>query len=305
MADYCDDLEKAELHLHLEGSVEPETLLELDPALSMEEIRDACYFAVFQGFIRAYIWVNKRLSSPEHYAIAARHLLKRLSDENVEYVELNLSVGMMLWKEQDFEAIFRELRDEAQVSPVEVHWIFDAIRQFGREHVRRVAELAVEHAAEGVVALGIGGDELRAPADLFIDEFEFARSQGLAAVPHSGETGGPEAMWQALSLNPARIGHGIAAAQDERLMRYLRENDIPLEISITSNIATGAVPSYEAHPIRKLFDAGVPIVLNTDDPALFHTTLSNEYRLAAERYGFTPKELAQLAENSFRYALAR
>jgi adenosine deaminase/aminodeoxyfutalosine deaminase len=119
---------------------------------------------------------------------------------------------------------------------------------------------------------------------------------------HAGETGGPESVWAALRLGAERIGHGIAAARDVELMRQLRERDIPLEICITSNLATGVVKRLEDHPIRQLYDAGVPIVLNTDDPAMFGCTLVGEYRLAADRFGFSEAELRKVARNGFRYA---
>jgi adenosine deaminase/aminodeoxyfutalosine deaminase len=303
MVEFIHALEKAELHLHLEGSVEPETLLELDPTLSMETIRDAYQFPDFAGFLRSYVWVTKRLARPDDYAIAARHLLQRLIEQNVRYVELNVSAGVILWKEQDFESIFRAVRQETWQSPVEVHWIFDAVRQFGRDHVRTVAEMAVEHRADGVVGFGIGGDEKRGPAEDFIDIFEWTKANGLASLPHGGETMDASAVWSTLKLNPDRIGHGIAAAQDPTLMRHLRDNNIPLEICISSNVFTGSVASVDAHPVRRLFDAGVPITLNTDDPAMFKTSLEHEYRIAAERFGFSQAELQQIADNSFRYAV--
>jgi adenosine deaminase len=115
---------------------------------------------------------------------------------------------------------------------------------------------------------------------------------------------GPESLWAALRLGAERIGHGIAAAQDPALLRYLRDNDIPLEVSITSNLVTGVVKRLEDHPIRRLCDAGVPITLNTDDPAMFGCTLVGEYRLAARHFGFSEAELREIAENGFRYAFA-
>jgi aminodeoxyfutalosine deaminase len=206
-----------------------------------------------------------------------------------------------LWKQQSVDAMFHAVHKEAQQSPVEVRWIFDAIRHFGADHGMQVAKLAAEHRESGVVAFGIGGDEIRGPAEGFYEVFDYARQKGLAVIPHAGETVGPESVWAAVKGGAQRIGHGIRAADDAELMTYLRDNDIPLEICITSNVCTGAVASLDAHPVRRLFEAGVPITLNTDDPAMFGTTLSAEYVLAAERLGFTNEELARVAANGFRY----
>jgi len=162
-----------------------------------------------------------------------------------------------------------------------------------------VAEFAVSRREEGIVAYGIGGDEVRGPAHWFRDVFAYARDGGLHLVAHAGETAGPESVLGALAIGAERIGHGIAAAQDAALMAQLRADNVPLEVCISSNLCTGAVESLETHPVRALFDAGVPITINTDDPAFFHTTLTREYELAEKVFRLPVDELAG---NSFRYA---
>ena len=295
------DLPKAELHLHLEGSVEPETLRELVPELSLQEIREKYQYEDFLGFLRSYKWVNERLRSPRDYALITRRLLERLEGENVRYAEIILSAGVIVWMGQDLAPIYEAVRRESLASGVEVWWLFDGVRQFGVESVMRVAELAVERVDDGVIGLGIGGDEARGPAELFGEVYRFARAGGLRLTAHAGETGGPASVWAALALGAERIGHGIQSIEDPALVRHLADHRIPLEISISSNVATGAVASLEAHPVRRLYDAGVPIVLNTDDPAMFHTTLTREFELAAG-LGFSEEELRGIAENGFRYA---
>ena len=302
MHKFIQALPKAELHLHLEGSMEPETLAELDPALSLGEAQRMYRYPDFAGFLASYVWAVRKLTEPKHYALIARRLLERLHQQNVLYAEITLSAGVILWRQQNLAEIYQALREEAAKSPVQVYWVFDSVRQFGVELAQRVAERAVEYAGDGVVAFGIGGDEEKGPAKWFHEVFAFTKRNGLRAVPHAGETVGPQSVWDALDLGADRIGHGIAAAQDEALMRHLRDANIPLEICISSNVCTGVVPSLRDHPVRRLYDAGVPIVLNSDDPPMFQTTLNGEYEIAAREFGFTESELRGLAANSFRYA---
>jgi adenosine deaminase/aminodeoxyfutalosine deaminase len=185
---------------------------------------------------------------------------------------------------------------------VEVRWIVDAVRHFGVEHVMQVAEQAALLAGEGVTAFGIGGDEARGPAEWFGDVYRFARASGLRLTAHAGEAVGPDSVWKALEIGAERIGHGIRSIEDPVLVRHLADRQIPLEVCITSNVMTGVVGSLREHPVRKLYDAGVPITLNTDDPGFFRTTLCAEYALASREFGFSLTELRGIAENAFRHA---
>ena len=294
-------LTKAELHVHLGGSIEGETLRAIDPTITQADFIAHTRCGSFAEFLQGYIWLTQRLQKPEHYAIATRHLLDRLVEQNVSYAEITLSAGVVLWKEQDLKAVYDALWKESQRPDITVFWILDAVRHFGVDPALRVAEFAVERRGDGVIAFGIGGDEQRGPAEWFRDVFQFARDGGLRLTCHAGETVGPESIWAALAIGAERIGHGTTAVEDPALLAKLRELDVPLEVCISSNVCTGVVQTLDQHPVRRAYDAGVPVTLNTDDPAFFRTSLSREYELGERFFGLPP---AEMAANSFRYAFA-
>ena len=295
-------LKKAELHVHLEGSVSPETLREIDPARTLEEIYAHYQYADFMGFLMAYRWVNLHLLTPSHYALVTRRLIQHLVKQGVVYAEIIVSVGVMLWRKQEFAPVFDAIAAEAERGPIPVRFSFDAARQFGVELAQQVAELAVASRGRGVIGFGLGGDERNGSMHDFRGVFDYAKSNGLHLTPHAGEVVGPESVWAALECGAERIGHGIRSIEDPVLVRHLRDHQIPLEVSISSNVCTGAVSSLALHPVRRLYDAGVPVVLNTDDPPMFHTTLLREYELAQNVFGFSDDELRHTAAQSLRFA---
>ena len=304
MSSFHRNLKKAELHLHLEGSVTPATIHEMHPNVTKEEAVAKYALKGFPAFLESYKWVSVLLETPAHYALATRRLLEHLQAENVEYVELTLSVGVILWKKQNVAAIFDAVNREARNFPIPCFWIFDFIRHFELDHALRVAELAAERAREGVVGFGCGGDEARGSALAFLPAFQLAQRAGIRLAPHAGETSNAQSVWDALAVGAERIGHGIRAAEDPALLARLRQDRIPLEVCISSNVATGAVNNQVSHPLRRIADAGVPVILNTDDPAMFQTTLSAEYEKAGQ-LGFSLNELKLLAETSFQFAFKK
>jgi aminodeoxyfutalosine deaminase len=295
-----DTATPCELHLHLEGSVDPLTLRLIDPRLTTEEAEAPYHFSGFAGFIECFRFIAMRLQTPEHYAFITRRLIENLAKQGIRYAEITLAAGVLLWRGCEIAPYYDAVRAASAGGPVQVRWILDAVRHFGPDPAWRVAEFASGRINDGVAAIGIGGDELRGPAHWFAGVYAFARSRGLHLTAHAGETDGPASIWAALEIGAERIGHGIRAIDDPVLVRYLRDHRIPLEICPTSNVCTGAVRSLESHPLRKLYDAGVPITLSTDDPGIFGCTLQTELDAAAS-CGFSEMELNQLAGNAAKF----
>ena len=301
-------LPKAELHLHLEGSIEPETLVQLQrnhgltnvSAADAERLYD---YKDFNGFLMAFKAVTEHLQTGADYELVTYRLMEQLKAESVLHAEVYVSVGVCLWRKQDFAAIFEGLergRERgARDFGVSLLWIFDAVRQFGAEKAQAVAELAVRYRDRHVVGFGIGGDEQKGPPELFRDVYAYAADHGLHLTAHAGESVGPESIWGALNLRAERIGHGLTAARDPELVEELSQRQVPIEICVTSNLKTGCCASLAEHPVRSYFDHGLMITLNSDDPAMFRTTLSREYQLVQQNFGFTDEHLRELARNSF------
>jgi adenosine deaminase/aminodeoxyfutalosine deaminase len=320
---FIQALPKAELHLHLEGSVEPQTLAELSrrhntplhtdnerydvsgsgDALSEDDVRELYAYKDFNGFLMAFKAVTERLRVPEDYEVVAYRLMQKLRQQNVLHAEVYVSVGVIRWRGQDFLPIFeglergreRGLRDFG----VSMLWLFDAVRHFGPEPATEVFSLAARLRHRNVAGIGIGGDERRGPAEWFQDLYKNAAAEGLRLTAHAGETGGAESVWGALNIGAERIGHGLAIARDSDLEEVMARKQVAVEVCLSSNIRTGVCEALPEHPLRRFFDGGLLVTLNTDDPAMFQTTLCREYELAEQEFDLSHDHLRELARNSF------
>jgi aminodeoxyfutalosine deaminase len=310
-------LPKAELHLHLEGSIRPAIASALAArhgvALEEEEVRRRYAYTNFAGFLDAFKWVTSFVREPKDFALIAVDLAEQLLEQKVVYAEVTLSVGVMFLRQQQPEANFAaivEATEPFERRGLRLNWIFDAVRQFGADAAMRVVEVARGCNSRRIVAFGIGGDELSLPAAEFRKVYERAADYGFHKLMHAGEIGGPEMIREAIEiLSVERVGHGIAAIRDAALMEMLAERNIPLEICPGSNLRTGALEvqlgkssaTIEEHPLGEIVRRGVAVTIGTDDPAMFHTSLEEEYR-NAWRIGLTEEELGGVVENGFRYA---
>lgn len=319
-------LPKAELHLHLEGSVDPATLSELSQrhpvplsttnnrytniadsgrVFSEEQARALYAYENFTGFMIAFKAVTERLRTADDYELVTYRMMQKLNAQGVVHAEVYISAGVVQWRGQEFAPLFEGAERGRQRGErdfgMSLYWLFDAVRHFGVDEAQRVVEEAIRFKDSNVAGIGIGGDERKAGPEQFRDVYQHASNNGLRLTVHAGETVGPEGIWGALlELKPDRIGHGLHAIEDPELVQHMAEKQIPIEICITSNIKTGCCRALEEHPVRKLFDAGVPIVLNTDDPDMFHTDLGREYRIARDVFHFSDTELQELAKSSLR-----
>ncbi|MCI0521682.1 MAG: adenosine deaminase [Chloroflexi bacterium] len=306
-SDFIRSLPKAELHLHLEGAIAPETVVELSrrhgPELDLGAARRIYEYQDFASFLWAFKAVTEYLRAPEDYELITYRLMERLRAENVLHAEVYVAVGVILWRGFEFAPIFEGLERGRQRGErdfgVSLLWIFDATRHFGPAAAKTVVDHALRFRERGVVGFGIGGDERRAAPELFRNVYAYAAEHGLRLTAHAGETAGPESIWGALNLKAERLGHALTAAQDDELMAELVERQVPLEICVTSNLRTRSCPALQEHPVRRYFDLGAMVTLNSDDPAMFHTTLAAEYQLVQQAFGFTDEHLRELARNSF------
>jgi len=312
--EFVTALPKVELHVHLVGSASAETVLELarrhpdrGVPTSDEGLRDFYAFRDFPHFIAVYHAVSRLISEPEDIADLVRGIARDLAAQNVRYIELQAApypfqrAGMP-------DAVITEALDAGARGAldrygVRIAYIVDFPGHSAGEDALPALRLALENPPSALVGFGIGGIESgRAPyTDVIRSVFASAVSAGLHCVPHAGETTGPETVWEAISfLSAERIGHGIRSLDDPSLVSYLSERQLPVDVSPTSNVCTRCVPSLAAHPLRRMVEAGLFVTLNSDDPPMFGTSLSNEYLVAASSLGFSPAELAGLAGNGVR-----
>jgi aminodeoxyfutalosine deaminase len=310
-------LPKVELHLHLEGSLRPDTLRELSRGKGsmeskveqwiLEREQHGYRYSTFAEFIEAFKFVVLLLETPEDYALATVRLMEWLAEQNVKYAEITLAAGVVLWKRQPLDQVYEAVRTASLEAGarlgMRVNWILDAVRQFGPDHARGVVGWASRYRSDGVAAFGLGGDEERGPGSLFEDVYREARDCGLHTLAHAGETTGPESVREAVELlKVERIGHGLAAARDPEVMALLRDRGIPLEACPGSNASIGLIPDFCDYPLPALLDAGVTMTLNSDDPALFGTSIEQEFTRAAAEFSLSATQAVELCENAVHAA---
>jgi aminodeoxyfutalosine deaminase len=315
IAAFIRRLPKAELHLHLEGTITPATLVELSQRqgrqpMTLADAEKVYQFTDFSGFMDAFRTITGLLQRPDDYELAAWRMAQHLAEQGVVHAEVYISVGVIYhWREHDpacFEPIFAAIERARECAARELglslYWIFDAVRHFTLEEAARVFRKAAELRPQypSIIGIGLGGDERRCGSEPFRALYAEAKAAGLRLTNHAGETTDSQAISEALAVGSERIGHAVSAITDPELIEELKIRGTPLELNPTSNVRTGACRSFAEHPLRRYFDAGLLVTLNSDDPAFFGSELANEYLLAHTEQGFTRDELRRLASNSMR-----
>jgi adenosine deaminase len=314
---FVERMPKAELHVHLEGSVRPETLLDLGrrhgvayPFVDAAGAREWFRFRDFPHFIEVYVGICDSLRTAEDYERVTLELGADARRQNIHYREVHFSPVSPLKPRNPLlplpDVVLAGLRAGARRAleehGVRLQFILDPVRSRSPEEVMALARWCVANLGDGLVGLGLGGAEVGNPPTRFADVFAYARAAGARVTIHAGETAGPQSVRDALAVGAERIGHGVTSVEDPALVAELTARGVVLEVSPTSNVCLGVAPSYEAHPFRRLYDAGVQVTVNSDDPPMFDTTLTREYLVLAEIFGFTVDELADLSLRAARAA---
>jgi aminodeoxyfutalosine deaminase len=308
-AAFIAGLPKAEIHVHHVGSASPRIVSELaarHPGVvpsDLDALRDFYTFRDFGHFIEVYLAVVDLLREPEDIRLLTYEVAADMAAQNIRYAELTLTPWTSVQAGVPIEAYVEAVEDARTAAErdhgVKLRWIYDIPGESGLPSGEDTLQYALHHAPETLIGFGLGGPEVGVDRPQFKDVFDQARAAGLHSVPHAGETTGPQTVWDALrDLGAERIGHGTSSVQDPELLDYLVEQQVPLEVCPTSNIATRAVDVLENHPIRQMYEAGVLVTVNSDDPPMFGTTLNREYEIAANLLDLDEEGIARLAKNT-------
>lgn len=306
-------LPKVELHVHTLGSIQPATLLSIiredgidTPYKTEDDIVQRFQFTDFAHFISVYAEIVGYISNEKHFEHITFDMLKKCSEGNTRYVEASFSPRDHLQHNLEFsrmvDAINKGIDRARETFGIETNIRIDLVRNSTQDEAMEILDYIAKN-PHNIVSIDIGGNEAKFPPKPFAEVYERAQEMGLHLVAHAGEAAGPQSIWDAIQfLKVERIGHGVTAKDDPKLITFLKEKQIGIEMSPISNLRTGVVKSIQDHPIREFFDKGLLVTVNSDDPSLFHTDLNNEYIQIHEHLGFSIPELFHLSMNGIRTA---
>ncbi len=304
---------KAELHLHLEAVISLAGVKKLyknkfGKEMSKEEQKDLFSYEDLNGFIQAFLKIQAMYSSVNDFKTVFDELGKYLSKNGIVYSEVFFAPTAFLkqgFKYDEMVIIFDAGVEKIKTKyGITVKLLMDVSRTFGCENAMNNYNLLKQFPSKNIIGIGLGGAEAKGAAKEYAPVFQKALAEGYKAVAHAGEDVGPESMWDAINeCHAQRLGHGITAIQDEKLMDELKKSQLPIEICITSNTFTKKiVQKAKDHPVRNFYDRGMMVNINTDDPVFFKTTLLDEFWICHKELNFTMDEVKQLVKNSFTSA---
>jgi len=307
---FIERMPKVELHVHLEGSIKPETVLLLAqrnnielPIKTLADVISFFRFKDFKHFVDVFTLITSCLKAVDDYELISYQFGCECARQNIRYAEVTFSMATncrltgLSW--QDILEALNRGRSKAKIEfGVDCGWVFDILRD-EPDTQNFVADVVLNSRDKGVVALGLTGNENAATSDKFVKTFDNIRKHCFGIVPHAGETCGPESICGVIKqLHADRIGHGVRCVEDPILMDFLKQKQIPLEVCLTSNICLGIFHDFKTHSLKKLWDSGLFITINSDDPALFDTDLNNEYKILVDNFGFDLDDLEQVSLNA-------
>ncbi|MCK4308425.1 MAG: adenosine deaminase [Candidatus Atribacteria bacterium] len=306
------EIPKVELHLHLEGAIPLPTLLDFiqkrgkdNSIKNLEDLKKCLVFSNFIQFIKVWLWKNRFITEYEDFEELAYQVLQSLSQQNVKYVEAFYSPRDFTFRNKKLsasgitESLIKGKKRAFDDFGIRSELIVDIERDYGpRMGMGLIKELS-GYLGRGLIGIGLGGSEKLFPAGLFTKVYQEARDRGFRLTAHAGEAAGAKSIWAALNeLGAERIGHGLRAYEDPRLIDYLKERQIPLEVCVVSNIKTQVCKSFKEHPVRNYFKDGLMVTINSDDPTMFDTSITNEYLVLIQKFGFSLEEIKQISLNS-------
>ncbi len=300
---------KVELHLHLEGAIPLNALLQLiekyegKDYFTLSKLQQRFTYTNFTNFLDTWYWKNSYIREYEDYAFIATQVAHNLIEQNISYAEVYFSPSDFTKIDSQPQEIATSIRNglDKHSDKITVKLIPDLVR----DNTPKISllEKLFEVKNQGIIGIGLGGDELQYPPKLFVKVFELAKKMGFHLTCHAGEAASPDYIWQALQiLGTERIGHGTSAIKDKNLVEHLISEQIPVEMCPISNVRTSAVPSLKEHPIYEFHKRGMLVSVNTDDPKMFNTSMEKEYISLIDTFNLDLSDIYHLAKNSISSA---
>lgn len=305
--DFIRKMPKVELHVHLEGAIQPTTAIEImqrnkaqHAPQTPEELHQLYSFTDLTHFVRAMKTVTNHLVRLEDLYRVCREMLENLARQNVRYVEFDCALQKYIDLGMDLQEIVTVLQNASaemkEAVGIQSRMVVNLQRSHGSQKTAQLVQSVLRLDNPFIVGIGLSGDESLHPQNGFVSAFALAREAGLHRTVHAGEAMGPDSVWDALhNLHAERIDHGTRSAEDANLLKYLVETRIPLTQCLSSNVRLHVVKDIRQHPFARFYRQGVAVTLNTDDPQIFEVSLTSEYELAYHAFEFTTRDLAQIA----------